>query len=143
MKKLSAEKITEILSLAGAPEATIAKRVGVSRWVVHHYLELAGKTRFGTGKKWVKPAPGAVVRKGTFALYYNKGTARLGYPWVLESDQGTTDLAKEVDIVCPLEDFQSRTAWTSYDASPDPKLTRRPSYVRGVVMIRGTIVVKN
>ncbi|MGH9918619.1 MAG: hypothetical protein ACRD6W_07110 [Nitrososphaerales archaeon] len=144
--KLSQEKVDEIVSLAGANEATIAKRVGVSRWTVHHYLELAGKTRLGGGK-WLKPAPGSVVKQWTFALYYNKGMAKRGYPWVVESSEGTVELAREVAIVGRLSldpaKNPSRIAWTPYDPNPNPRLTKRPSYVRGVFMIHGVITITN
>ena len=142
MEKLPQSKVDEIIALAGAKETTIAKRFGISRWTVHHYLELAGKTPLS--KDWLKPAPGSVAKKGTFAIYYNKGTARRGYPWVVESSEGTAELAKSVDIIGPLVDFQQRTAWTSYDPDPTPaKRGGRPSYVRGVLMVHGQIVIHN
>jgi hypothetical protein len=141
MEKLPQSKVDEIIALAGARETVIAKRTGVSRWTVHHYLELAGKTTLG--KHWLKPAPGSVVKKGTYAIYYNKSTARRGYPWVIESSEGT-ELAKSVDIIGPAVDFHRRTAWTSYDPNPVPaKRGGRPSYVRAVLMVHGQIVVHN
>ena len=143
MEKLPQSKVDEIIALAGAKETTIAKRFGISRWTVHHYLELAGKTPLS--KDWLKPAPGSVAKKGTFAIYYNKGTARRGYPWVVESSEGTAELAKSVDIFAAHPDFEAcRTAWTSYDSNPVPsKRGGRPSYVRGVLMVHGQIVIHN
>lgn len=138
-EKLSARQIEHILSSAGKPEAKIAEELGVSRWVVHHYLVQGGKTSPGLGN-FPMPPEGKTQKLGTFAVYYNKNTARKGYPWVLEGEDGTTQLAKSVRLV--LVEFGPEChAWTDFDPSPNPRLTKRPSYVRAVMMLKGLIEV--
>ncbi len=142
MNRLSQVQVDRIVAAGGTKtEKAIAEEEGVSRWVVHHYLELAGKAGKFVRPKGTLSPPDIVVRTGRFAIYYNKAAARSGYPWAVEGSDGKVVAARSVEVAAPSRDWEGANVWTEYSDLPRRR-GGRASYVKGVMMVVGRVVIQ-